>query len=76
MAVRNFWVDASIDGRKTELSGGPKSKGGGMKVVIKQREEGSIVTALTVYCYEIGGELVTEVFNGEHELVATCETKR
>lgn len=76
MAVRNFWVDANIDGRKTELSGGPASKEGGMRITIKQREEGSIVTALRVYCYEVDGELVTDVFNGDHELVATLHTNR
>lgn len=26
--VRNFWIDAQIDGR-TVLTGGPKGKGGG-----------------------------------------------
>lgn len=39
MAVRNFWIDANIDGRLTELSGGPRDKTGGMDVTIKQRAE-------------------------------------
>ena len=76
MAVRNFWVDANIDGRKTELQGGPASKEGGMKVVIKQRDEGGIVTAVKVYCYEEAGNLITAVYNNDCELVARFETKR
>lgn len=76
MAVRNFWLDAQIDGRKTELSGGPASKDGGMYIVIKQRKEGGIVTAFKVRCYEVDGELVSEVINSNGELVAVCDTKR
>lgn len=76
MAVRNFWVDANIDGRKTMLSGGPTSKEGGMCVVIKQRSNGGIVKAAVVHCYEEGGSLVTDIVNNDGELVATFETKR
>ena len=75
MAVRNFWVDADIDGRKTELSGGPASKEGGMKITIKQRDEGSIVTAFRIYCYEEDGELYSEVYRGG-ALVTRFGTKR
>ena len=28
MAMRNFWIDVDIDGRKTLLSGGPRTKDG------------------------------------------------
>ena len=76
MAVRNFWVDADIDGRKTELAGGPASKEGGMRITIKQRDEGGIVTAFKVYCYEVDGELITEVIDTSGACVATFETKR
>lgn len=44
MAVRNFWIDADIDGRATNLQGGAASKTGGMTVTIKQRSEGCITT--------------------------------
>ena len=76
MAVRNFWIDASIDGRKTELAGGPASKEGGMNVVIKQRSNGGIVKAAVINCYEVDGNLVTDIVNNDGELVATFETKR
>ena len=48
MAVRNFWVDAEIDGRETDLGGGPRSKTGGMDVTVYQRKEGQIETAVKV----------------------------
>lgn len=76
MAVRNFWVDASIDGRKTDLSGGPVSKEGGMTISIKQRSEGGIVTAFRLYCYELDGELTTEVCTASGALVTRFETVR
>lgn len=76
MAVRNFWLSGCIDGRKTELQGGPASKKGGMQLTIKQRHEGSIVTAFKLYCYEVDGELITEVIDCHGICVATAETRR
>jgi hypothetical protein len=46
--VRNFWIDAKIDGQKSTLSGGPKNKEGGFSMVIKQRDNGTIIKAFTV----------------------------
>ena len=51
MAVRNFWVDVVVDGRQTDLSGGPRSKDGGMRAVFYVRDNGAIVKAVTVDCY-------------------------
>ena len=51
MAVRNFWVDVTVDGRETVLSGGPRAKDGGMRAVFYIRDAGSIAKALTVDCY-------------------------
>lgn len=66
MAVRNFWVKANIDGRETELSGGPRAKDGGMKILVKQRNHGGKDDAVAIRCYESDGELFTEVkMNGE-----------
>lgn len=83
MAVRNFWIDGYIDGRQTVLSGGPKSKDGGMSVDIFQRDDGGIRAAVTIRCHEFGGRLVTVVkarvpCNNGYELreVARFETNR
>lgn len=56
MAVRNFWVNAEIDGQKTELSGGPRSKDGGMYIELMMRNDGGIVNVLRITCsaYEDG----------------------
>jgi len=51
MAVRNFWVDVTVDGRQTDLSGGPRSKDGGMRATFYVRDSGNIAKALTVDCY-------------------------
>ncbi len=49
MAVRNFWIDANIDGRKTRLSGGPIRKDGGFELTVYIRNRGGILPALYVY---------------------------
>lgn len=46
MTVRNFWIDAQIDGRTTMLSGGPRSKDGGFDLVVKIRDDDSIRRAV------------------------------
>lgn len=45
MAVRNFWIEADIDGRQTIMEGGPRRADGGFKLTIYQRENGGITTA-------------------------------
>ena len=46
--VRNFWIDADIDGRATRLAGGPVSKDGGIDVSIKMRSEGAVEEAMRI----------------------------
>lgn len=73
--VRNFWVEADIDGRETNANGGPRSKDGGMDVTIYQRDDGEIKTVLRIISRAYDGKLVTTVdANGER--VAKIETKR
>lgn len=38
MAVRNFYVEADIDGRMTMLGGGPREKDGGMDTKVIETE--------------------------------------
>lgn len=77
MAVRNFWVDGYIDGRETRLGGGPRSKDGGMRVELFQRENGGITTALKVECTaERDGTLVTTVLDEEDNLIFEKKTTR
>ena len=75
MAVRNFWIDGQIDGYKTEISGGPRNREGGMYIEIKQRNKGTKDTACKIYCYENNGELFTRVEIGG-ELAGVYRTER
>lgn len=76
MAVRNFWVEADIDGRSTKLAGGPAAKNGGMTVVIKQREECQIITAFKIVCREYDGNLCTTVIDREGNATEDVWTMR
>ena len=40
--VRNFWLDAEIDGRRRHLAAGPRSKDGGFRLRILHRHHGDI----------------------------------
>jgi len=61
MVVRNFYVNARIDGWATPLTGGPQSKEGGLQLELTQRHKGAIIPVLKVWCHESGGTLLTEV---------------
>ena len=76
MAVRNFYVEADIDGRQTMLGGGPRAESGGMDVTVYQRDEGAIKTAVQISCRKNWkGQLVTTV-EVDGERVASIETER
>lgn len=70
MAVRNFWVEADIDGRETTLAGGPRRKDGAMDVTIYQRDDGGIKTAVRIFCRANGENLVTSVYIDGQEVGA------
>lgn len=74
--MRNFWLTADIDGRKTELAGGPRHREGGMFVEIRQRDEGSSVVACHILCYSAGDMLVTAIYDSNGKRVASFKTKR
>lgn len=76
MAVRNFYVEADVDGRATSLAGGPRAKDGGMTVRLYQRADGRIERAFTIECREENGVLVRRVYNNDSEKVAEFESAR
>lgn len=59
--VRNFWVEAEIDGRATTLSGGPQSKDGGIDIVIYQRSKGDVTRVLRITGRQWSGKLILDV---------------
>lgn len=78
MAVRNFWIEADIDGRKTTLAGGPKGKDGNMHITIYQRSEGGIVEAVNINCISFfSGELQTTVLvSSDNPIESSVRTVR
>lgn len=36
--VKNFWIELDIDGKSAPIKAGPRSKDGGFKMVIRQRD--------------------------------------
>jgi hypothetical protein len=48
MAVRNFWIETKVDGRKTTLTGGPQAKGGGFEQTIYIRQNGGSLPAMRI----------------------------
>jgi hypothetical protein len=50
MSVRNFWLEAHVDGRKTPIGTGPVSRDGGMFLELYIRDEGDIKQACRIAC--------------------------
>jgi hypothetical protein len=62
--VRNFWIDSSIDGRDSRLSGGPRSKTGGFSLTVYQRANGCVSRTLIIDGFaNDNGELTLSVRN-------------
>lgn len=76
MRVRNFYVRGKADGRRTEFTGGPQSKEGGLRITITQRDKGEVTTACTVACREEDGQLITIVYDSEGTAVYRYATER
>ena len=76
MAVRNFWIDADVDGRETMLSGGPRAKTGGMTIRVKQRKNGFVSNSVSVNCFEHDGVLTTIVHDKDGNEVYRYSTDR
>lgn len=75
--VRNFWVDGRIDGRDTDLSGGPQTKDGGLSINVKQRHGGAVTQALTVEgSVTQDGTLLLTVYDHAGMVVHRHETAR
>ena len=77
MAIRNFWVEADVDGYKTTLKVDPRSKSDGMEVTLYQRDNGRITTAVKIDCFvDFEGKLVTEVRNNNGDVILKHKTER
>lgn len=46
--MKNFYITANVDGRKTPISFGPRSKDGGFSLKIYQRSKGEKLVVLEI----------------------------
>lgn len=75
LAVRNFWVESQVDGRRTPIKGGPARKDGGLDLQLFQREDGAITQPIEIQCKEEDQRLITKVYI-DGSLVANHITNR
>lgn len=61
--VRNFWIEADIDGRSTRVETGPQSKDGGFTLTVYQRDKGGVIRAIKVEGRNYNGENILRVFD-------------
>lgn len=71
MAVRNFWINVSVDGKKNDIATGPRSKNGGMQINLFLRQNGQSKKAITILCTEDSGQLLIDVQNEKKQTVYT-----
>ena len=65
MSVRNFWIDGQMDGRATNVEGGPRGKDGGFSMTVYVRDEGGIETGVRMSGrVNSDGQLVLDVAPG------------
>lgn len=74
--VRNFYIKGSIDGRKTDLTGGPSRKDGGMVLNLTQRNKGIIDKCATIECYAERDVLKTIIYDKNGNVVLENITTR
>ena len=46
--IRNFWIELTVDGKKSRVATGPRGKDGGFRLVVKMRDNGNIIDALGI----------------------------
>jgi hypothetical protein len=49
--VRNFWIEGYVDGRSSEITGGPKQRFGGMEFNLYQRNNGEVEKVASIMCF-------------------------
>jgi hypothetical protein len=74
-SLRNFWADISVDGRDTDIGTGPRTKEGGMRIDLLQRDDGSKKKTFSIECREQDGVLTTTVFK-DGVSIDTIKTQR
>ena len=76
VAVRNWWVKVSVDGKKTPIGFGPRAKDGGFSIRIFQREKGGIGSPLFIRAVAVGNRLTLELIDSAGHPLFCQETER
>lgn len=67
--VRNFWLDARIDGRRSRFASGPRSRDGGFVLDIYMRDRGGVPKEpLRVHGQCRDGRLSVVIEDGDDEV--------
>jgi hypothetical protein len=75
--MRNAWMDASIDGRKNDISGGPIGNDGTMAVNFRLKNKGESVQSVYVRTYAAhDGRLDLVVYDEHNNEVYRHATQR
>jgi len=69
MAIRNFFIRGHIEGRKSEITGGPLSKSGGFVLEIWQRLKGQKKRMLQVGGSSDGSQTTLYVLDSKNDVV-------
>jgi hypothetical protein len=76
--VRNFWLELTVDGKKTRMATGPVRKDGGFDLVIKMRDKGQVLDVGEIFGRAEGNLLKMRArFIGNNEgAVIVAQTER
>ena len=82
--VRNFYMNADVEGYQNMISGGPRNANGTMSITVTQRNDGCVDEAVTIKCYRtitVENEkeivrLITSVRDKDGNEVYKYETER
>ena len=74
--VRNFWIEADVDGYKNRFGFGSKRKEGGFEMLINQRDKGQIKQVCHIQGWSDGETIHLEVYFSDTGETKHIETKR
>lgn len=63
--VRNFWLTAEVDGRKSTFATGPRGRDGGFTLRVYQRHNGDISKPFILTGRVCDGQVILEVSDEE-----------
>lgn len=75
-AVRNFWIEANIDGYKNPLKGGPRNKDGGFVLFVGMRDQGSVTNPVYIRGMVTAENKLALYVHANGKIIYEMETER